>query len=90
MEPLTWTGALGTLLNPLFALAVLGLILTVAGYLLVSAYENVQAAFSTTTSGAVTMSAPHSESLARFILPTAVATLGLGMIYLLAGIVTPY
>ncbi|RLJ41727.1 peptide/nickel transport system permease protein [Litoreibacter meonggei] len=89
MEPLTWTGALGTLLNPLFALAVLGLILAVAGYLLVSAYENVQAAFST-TSGGMVMSAPHSESLARFILPTAVATLGLGIIYLLAGIVTPY
>ena len=89
MEPLTWTGALGAYLNPLFALAVLGLILSVVGYILISAFENAQAAFGTDTGG-ITMNVPNSEALAGFIFPAAVISLVLGMIYLLAGIVMPY
>jgi len=89
MEPLTWTGALGTLLNPLFTLAVLALILAVVGYILVSAFENVQAAFGTDAGGVAT-DTPHSASLAGFIFPVAALTLLLSMIYLLAGVVTPY
>ncbi|SDW43345.1 ABC transporter permease [Litoreibacter albidus] len=89
MEPLTWTGALGAYLNPVFTLAVLGLILTVASYLLLSAVENTKAVFTTGPQNRQGP-APHSEALADFIFPLSAITALLGMVYLLAGIVTPY
>ena len=89
MESLTWTGALGAYLNPVFTLAVLGLILTVASYLLLSAVENTKAVFTTGPQNRQGP-APHSETLADFIFPLSAITAILGMVYLLAGIVTPY
>ncbi|SFR48828.1 ABC transporter permease [Litoreibacter janthinus] len=90
MEPLTWTGALGAYLNPIFLLAVISLVLAVVGYLVVSTLENARSVFSPTSSGALEVSALNSEVLAGFLLPISLVTLGLALVYPLAGIVTPY
>jgi len=87
MEPLTWTGALGTILNPIFTIVVLGLIITVAGYLLLNTFENAQSAFGSSSSHTTT---PKSEYLLKFIMPVAGVTLLICAVYLLAGVVMPY
>ncbi|EPX79039.1 ABC transporter permease [Litoreibacter arenae] len=89
MEPLTWTGALGTYLNPLFALAALGLILAVIGYILLSTYENAKYTF-TSSDGTMAAGGTNSDALSRFILPLGIVTLVLALIYPLAGIVLPF
>ncbi|MEP3346019.1 MAG: ABC transporter permease [Litoreibacter sp.] len=87
MEPLTWTGALGTILNPVFTFAVLGLILSVAGYVLLNTFENAQTAFGVTANRA---SGPNSEYVLKFIFPIAAFTILLCAVYLLTGILAPY
>ena len=71
MEPLTWTGALGTILNPIFMIAALALTLAVLGYLLLNTLENMQTAFGRP---AAKVTAPHSEYILRYIPPCLLYT----------------
>ncbi len=89
MDPLTWTGSLGTALNPLFLVAAVVFIGSTLAYVVASFVSPVPQVRAINETTAIAGNGV-TELLGRLALVSLLALLILAIVYLMGGIVSPY
>ncbi|MEM6594549.1 MAG: ABC transporter permease [Pseudomonadota bacterium] len=90
MDPLTWTGSLGTFLNPLFFIALFAFAVSVLGFILLNIVKPEPQIRAVNSQMAAEAAGGPGALLGMGLRYSFFAILALIVIYLLAGIVTPY
>ncbi|MEM7470143.1 MAG: ABC transporter permease [Pseudomonadota bacterium] len=90
MEPLTWTGSLGSFINPLFFFAFFAFVVSVLGFILLNIFKPQPQIRAVNSQMALEAAGGPGVYLGMALRYSFFAIMALIIIYLLAGIVTPY